>query len=203
MGKNDSLEDLSRDSSVELGEYDLDKQLKNAMKRNDIKVALHKYSGSREDFESSLKNYIAIENYKNKNLERTAKTLDYTNKAIMPVDAGLDALGFLGGIGYGAGALVDVFVKLPVYSAYNAYYFGKTHDIYGVLKNIGYEAASWLSPGSLPHLMSHYIGQAENYATEKGSEMFLKGIGEGGSVIEGDSGKKSVGGLEEELGKAA
>jgi len=100
----------------------------------------------------------------------------------MPIDAGLDAAGVLAGIGFAAKGLLTA-LKLPFYALYNAYYAGKTHDVKGAIKNFGYEAVSWMTPGSLPHAFNYYTHQAEDYAAEKGAERFLNSLERRAKVI--------------------
>ncbi len=190
MGKLEGMANASKYVAPSLVGENLDKQMYKALDRSEIKDAMKLYSGSDADFKKSLKLYISEENRKNERLNKVAGVLDAANKALVPVDATLDAIGWLGGIGFGAKALIDVFAKLPSYAAYNAYYMGKTHDTYGLMKNAGYEVASWFSPGSIPHLFEHYAPQAEEYSVKKGSEMFLKGLEKRSNVIRGDFGKK-------------
>jgi len=184
MGKIKKIIDTAKYLSPLLRKVDLNQQLNVAMKLPDINEALEKYEGTGENFRETLKKYISQENYKNRRLKNFAEMLDTTNKALVPVDTGLDAIGFLGGIGFGIKGLIDVFAKLPLYVAYDSYYFGKTHNTYDLMKNIGYETASWFSPGSLPHLINYYTHEADNYSVKKGSERFLKFLGNKTNTIE-------------------
>jgi hypothetical protein len=153
----------------------LNKQVDQALKRKDIQKELENYPEDVTNFREKLKEYINYENIKNSRLEKIAKTIDTGNKALVPVDATLDAFNILGGVGYAARGLVSL-AKLPAYIAYNTYYLGKTGDVKGAVKNVGYELASWLSPGSLPHLLNYYTRQAEKYAVKEGSKKFLKSL---------------------------
>ena len=63
-------------------------------------------------------------------------------------------------------------MKLPIYNL-EGKKTGKTID---ALKNAGYEALSWVSPGSLPHLLRHYTTQADKYVVETSSKNFLHGL---------------------------
>ena len=151
---------------------DIDKQVNYALKDEKVQEAIDNYDGNIENFKNRLRSYIDIENQKNSRLRNSAATLDSANKALVPVDATLDAFSILGGIGYAAKGLVTL-AKLPAYLAYDAYYLGKTHDLSGTLGNTVYEAFSWFVPGSIPHLINRYSNQADAYATNKGIERFL------------------------------
>ena len=151
---------------------DVDSQVEESLKDKMVQKALERYDGNIENFKNGLRGYIEYENQKNSRLRNSATTLDSANKALVPVDATLDAFSILGGIGYAAKGLVTL-AKLPAYMAYDAYYLGKTHDLKGTLENTAYEAISWFVPGSIPHLLNRYTSQADRYATKKGIERFL------------------------------
>jgi len=153
----------------------LDNQVEKAMKRKDIKEKFLNYEGDPENFKNSLREYISKENTKNYRLIKTSNFVDSFNKATVPIDSALKYFYFMGGVG----AVVDgakFLATAPGYLAYDLYYLGKTGDILGTLKNIGYEGISWLSWGGIPHLLSHYTKQTEKYAAKKGSENFLKNL---------------------------
>jgi hypothetical protein len=154
---------------------DIDRQVEIAMKEKDVRSAYKEYQGKPEDFVKSLKYHIGRENDNNYKLIKVSQYLDSFNKATVPIDTILDSLDYLGGIGLAAGGIKDL-ATLPGYLAYDFYYLGKTGDIAGTLKNIGYEGISWLSFGGLPHLLNHYTAQSEKYAAKKGSKEFLKNL---------------------------
>lgn len=151
---------------------DIDKQIDKALKNKEIRKAYEEYRGNPKDFIEGLKYDIMQENYKNRRLKYAAEILDTANKVTVPVDSAIDASSILLGIGTAVKG-IETLAKIPIYTAYDLYYAGKTHDIAGALKNLGYEAISWFTPGSLPHLLKHYQNQANSFAVKKGSEKFL------------------------------
>jgi len=154
---------------------DLDEQLESALKRRDIRTAYKNYKGSPEDFKRELKDYLEQVNKENKNLRRFASYLDIVNKGTVPLDAALDYLNIMAGVGYAARAIETV-AKAPGYLAYDAYYLGKTGDLTGALGNIAYEIGSWASLGALPHLINWYTRKVDKQTLNKATERFLKGL---------------------------
>lgn len=154
---------------------DLDEQVERAMKRKDIKKAFLDYEGDPKNFKESLRSYIEKENLRSYRLIKFSNFMDSFNKVTVPIDSALDYFNIMGGLGYAAKGLKTL-AAAPGYLAYDLYYLGKTGDVSGTLKNIGYEGISWLSLGSIPHLMNYYTKQTEKYAVKKGSEGFLKSL---------------------------
>ncbi len=153
----------------------LDGQVEKAMKRKDIKKKFLDYEGDPKNFKESLRDYIEKENLGSYRLRKFSNFIDSFNKATVPIDSALDYFNIMGGVGYAAKGLKTL-ATAPGYLAYDLYYLGKTGDIFGTLKNIGYEGISWLSLGSIPHLLNHYTKQSEKYAIKKGSEKFLASL---------------------------
>ena len=157
---------------------DIDSQIKEALGEREVRNALEDYIGRGGDYSrfiDGLRYEIGIENYKHRRLRGTATALDTTNRALVPVDTTLDAFSLFAGVGTGAKAILTA-GKLPVYLAYDTYYALNTGDIIGAAKNLGWEAISWLVPGSLTHLISRYTKQADSYAARKGGKNFAKRI---------------------------
>jgi hypothetical protein len=168
----------------------VEKQVKDALSDKEVSEAYSSYEGDSDKFVTDLKGYIERENYKNSRLKHLSDVMDVTNKALMPVDATLAAFNIFAGVGTAAEGVITL-GKLPGYLAYDAYYFGKTHDLKGTAENIVWEATAWLVPGSLPHLINHYSQQADRYAVKKGIEEFLKKIKQKDNVISLDDYRKN------------
>jgi len=156
---------------------DPDRQVEKAMKTREVRKAYLDYQGDPKEFRSKLREYIIQENSRNYDMRKFATALDSANKALVPVDAAIDYFTIMGGIGAAAKG-IGTLGKIPVYLAYDAYYLGKTGDLAGALKNIAYETASWVSLGSLPHLINYYTHQADKHAAKDGSERFVKSLEE-------------------------
>jgi len=157
---------------------DMDKQIKEALGEREVRNALENYvenGGEYSRFIDGLRYEIDVENYKHRRLRGTAAALDTTNRALVPVDIGLDAFGIFAGVGTGVQAALSC-IKFPFYLAYDTYYALNTGDWKGAVKNAGWEAISWLAPGSLTHLLSRYTKQADSYAAKSGGKNFAKRI---------------------------
>lgn len=157
---------------------DIERQMKTALGEKEVRNALEEYTergGGYEEFLSGLKYEIEVENYKHRRLRGTAAALDTTNKALVPVDATLDAFGIFAGVGTGAKAILTA-GKIPGYLAYDTYYALNTGDVKGAIKNLGWEAISWLVPGSLTHLINRYTEQADEYSAKNGGKNFANRV---------------------------
>ena len=153
-------------------------QIKTALGEKEVRNALEEYmqrGGDYDKFVEGLMYDIEIENYKHRRLRGTATALDTTNKALVPVDVTLDAFGILAGVGTGARAILTA-GKMPAYLAYDTYYALNTGDVGGAIKNLGWEAISWLVPGSLTHLINRYTKQADVYSAKQGGKNYTKRI---------------------------
>jgi hypothetical protein len=152
---------------------DLDRQLREAMRLKEVKYSYKNFSGDPTEFKNLLREYLERTNERNSRMRKLAAYLDSANKATIPFDAVTDAFIIAGGVGTAAKGIKSLAMS-PGYLVYDAYYLGKTHDIPGAMGNAVYEALSWLSLGSLPHLINHYTRQAEKYNVKEGSKEFLK-----------------------------
>jgi len=164
-------------------------QIKTALGEKEVRNALEEYmqrGGDYDKFVEGLMYDIEIENYKHRRLRGTATALDTTNKALVPVDVTLDAFGIFAGVGTGAKAILTA-GKMPAYLAYNTYYALNTGDVGGAVKNLGWEAISWLVPGSLTHLIKRYTKQADAYSAKQGGKNYAKRIKTGldSKIIQG------------------
>lgn len=152
---------------------DVESQLEKALKRADVKKALAQYDGDPRNFREGLRISIGRNNEEFSRLRRFASVLDGANRATMPIDGALDYFNIALGVGYAARGIKDL-AMAPGYLAYDAYYTAKTGDaLHGLLINPAYEVLSWVSLGSLPHLLRHYTKQVDKKAIENGSKMFL------------------------------
>ncbi len=162
---------------------EVDTQVRKAMKMPEIRDAYENYHGEPENFRALLKEYLETENQKNKGMRRFAAGIDTVNKTTVPLDAVLEYFTIMGGVGTAARGIKTLALS-PGYLAYDAYYLGKTHDILGALGNLAYEVASWISLGSLPHLMNKYTKQADKFTIKEASKRFLRGLEERTSIIQ-------------------
>ncbi len=152
---------------------DMDSQLEIALNRKDVRQALRNYKGNPQNFKDGLRYELEQVNYEFSRLKKFATTLDYANKASVPIDSALDYFNIVGGVGYAAKGIKDLAVA-PGYLAYDAYYTAKTGDaIGGLLINPAYEVLSWASLGGLPHILSHYSKQVNKRTIVEASNRFL------------------------------
>ncbi|MBR9705781.1 hypothetical protein GOV14_01980 [Candidatus Pacearchaeota archaeon] len=170
-----TLKSTTRWAAPALFKPNIDKQVKKAMRKKEIKKAFNDYEGDPDNFKGKLKSYIEQENQRNYRLIKTANVLDSFNRATIPIDSILDYFSIMGGLGTAAKGIKTLAVT-PGYLAYDLYYLGKTGDVAGALGNVGYEGVSWAVLGGLPHLLNHYTRQAEAYSVKKGSSNFLESI---------------------------
>jgi len=140
---------------------DLDSLVDKAMESDEIK--------NRDDF----KEYVAESYKENKFMRNFATVVDVWDKLLVPVDVAGDYMKIVGGAGYGistAKEIAEMAVKLP----YMIYFTAKTKKVRLTAFNLGYEALSFLVPGSVLDLNNMYVREADEYIVERAKERFLE-----------------------------
>ncbi len=131
-----------------------------------------KYHNQLED---RLRYHLSETRAENRRLKYFGATVDTIDKSLVPLDTFADAAGILTGIGYGISVGKEL-LELPFKIANTLYYTVKTREYTTPVKDLGYEVASFVVPGSLLDLTNRYSERVDKYVTKEAIRRFEKEV---------------------------